>query len=129
MFLCLSWFFVGGCIYYLLYISLLQWLGIQRFFVCWQFPFWGHLGFILQLKVIFFSFIVYYRFSYLLYIFRATLSFCAFLLNILSSLFNTGNCLKYSFIDIFPTLVFTFLLYGGLSEIMFLFLFRCFLLW
>ena len=49
-----------------------------------------------------------------------------FLINNLQNLWYVGKCIFTRFRNIFPILVFTFLLYDGLDQI--IFLFRCFLL-
>ena len=54
------------------------------------------------------------------------LLFTTFLLNNLQNLWYVGKCIFTRFRNILPILVFTFLLYDGLDQIMFLF--RCFLL-
>ena len=46
-----------------------------------------------------------------------------FLLKILRNLFDAGKCLSTKARNLRPTLVFTFLLYGGLNHIIFLDLF------
>ena len=61
-------------------------------------------------------------------IFRVQLQliFIVFLLNNLWNLWWGGKCFFIRFRNIFPMLVFTFLLYAGLNQM--IFLFRCFLL-
>ena len=48
-------------------------------------------------------------------------------LNILCSLFDLGKCLSINCRNVLAMFVETALLYGGLNQIMFRFLFRCFL--
>ena len=53
------------------------------------------------------------------------LIFIVFLLNILCSLLDFGKCLSNSLKNTFPIFVCTFLEYGGLNQIIFLFRFLC----
>ena len=118
-------------IFFLCFISILRWL-LYRTFVWRQYPFWRQSWYfaipaifflfrgVLWIFLLFFFFIV---FSCLLQ------SFSTFQLNILCRLFYVGKCLSISFVNIFPSLVFTFLLHRRLNWLLSQFLLAFFCLY